>query len=175
MRESSTAAVPPIRVQAEVRVRDQVMRYRRSGGGLPVVVLGSPGEPEPLWPGLHEALSSRFRLIVPELPRCDSDVAAWLSAFLEGLGSTEVRVIASSEFCVPALELALGDLDRIARVVLVPVGEAGESGLDGRVAAIARRAEVPLLVVPSGSPAAEAIPLVVGFCEDGRGKGGEPY
>ena len=152
------------------------MRYRRSGGGLPVVVLGSPGDPERLWPGLHEALASRFRLIVPELPRCDSDVAAWLSAFLEGLGSTEVRVVASSEFCVPALELAAGDVDRIARVVLVVGGNAGGAELDGKAAGVARPAAVPLLVVPSGAPAKDAVALVVGFCEEGGcGNGGAPY
>ena len=175
MRDFSSTYAIPSEIRAEVHARDQVMRYGRFGSGLPVVVLGSPVHTEPLWPGLHEALAIRFRLIVPDLPRCDADIASWLAAFLEGLGSTEVRVVASSEFCISALELALGDLDRIARVVLVPRGESSASGLDGRLATVARRATVPLLVVRRGAPAAEAIPLVVGFCAEDAAGGRPPY
>jgi pimeloyl-ACP methyl ester carboxylesterase len=166
MRDSIITAAPHRVVHAEVRVRDRVMRYNRSGGGVPVVVLGAPGAPDLLWPELHEALAGGFRLIVPELPRCDEDVAAWLAAFLEGLGTPTVRVVASSDFCMSALELALADLDRISRVVLVPRGEPSTSGLAGDVATVAR-STVPLLVVRRGVPAVEAVPLVLSFLAGG--------
>jgi pimeloyl-ACP methyl ester carboxylesterase len=165
MRESTTTAAPRREAHAEVRVRDRVMRYNRSGGGLPVVVLGGA---EPLWPGLHEVLAGHFRLIVPELPRCTEDVAAWLAAFLEGLGTTKVRVVASSDFCMSALELALADLDRIDRIVLVPRGEPSSPGLAGDVATVARQSAVPMLVVRRGVPAEEAVPLVLGFLGGGE-------
>lgn len=176
MNDSSTSTVALDEIRAEVRVRDQVMRYARTGSGLPVVMLGSPADPEPLWPGLHQAIARRFRLIVPDLPRCDTDVAAWLAAFLEGLGSTEVRVVASSEFCMAALELVIADLDRIARVVLVTHGDAGGPGLDSTLASGTQNTSVPLLVVRRGTPASEAVPLVVGFCAEGAGGNGKtPY
>ncbi|HSJ65217.1 MAG TPA: hypothetical protein VK922_15100 [Gemmatimonadaceae bacterium] len=174
MRDSTIPAVPQTVVHAEVRVRDRVMRYNRSGGGVPVVVLGAPGASDPLWPELHEALAGGFRLIVPELPRCDEDVAAWLAAFLEGLGTPTVRIVASSDFCMSALELALADLERIDRVVLVPRGEPSTAGLAGDVATVARRSTVPLLVVRRGVPAVEAVPLVLSFLAGGDAAASAP-
>ncbi len=176
MSDSYATTVALHEIRAEVRVRDQIMRYSRTGSGLPVVMLGSPTDPEPLWAGLHRAIAERFRLIVPDLPRCDTDIAAWLTAFLEGLGSTDVRIVASSEFCMAALDLVLADLDRIARVVLVTHGKAGGPGVDSTLATGTLRTSVPLLVVRQGTPASEAVPLVVGFCAEGAGGNGKtPY
>jgi len=154
---------------AEVRAHDHVMRYRRSGAGRVVLVLhadGDDGAADSLWPELAAALAERFRLIVPEAPADGADVAdvsAWLGDFLEGLGAAGVALVAADRLCIPALELALLDADQIARVVLVPGGPATESGLDGALATTARRTSIPLLVVRRGTPAAEAVPLVMGF------------
>lgn len=78
---------------AEVRAHDRVMRYRRSGVGRAVLVLRSPEDPEPLWPELLEALGAGYRLIVPDPPPGDADVAGWLAGFLEGLGASNVRIL----------------------------------------------------------------------------------
>ena len=150
---------------AEVRAHNHVMRYRRSGAGRVVLVLHPADDDgaDSLWPELAAALAERFRLIVPEAPADGADVSAWLGDFLEGLGVSGVALVAADRLCIPALELALLDADQIARVVLVPGGPATESGLDGALATTARRTSIPLLVVRRGTPAAEAVPLVMGF------------
>ena len=159
----ASAARPP-ETWAEIHAHDHVMRYRRSGLGRAVLVLlHSADGPEPLWPELVDALADRFRLIVPELPAAGADVAVWLTDFLEGLGTAGVVVIAADPFCIPALELALLDADQVARMVLVPGGQAEETGLDGALATTTRGASVPLLVVRRGLPAGEALPLVTCF------------
>ncbi len=165
---SLAAALPPLDSWAEVRAHDHVMRYRRSGAGRAVLVLRSGDGPEPLWPELVDALAARFRLIVPELPSAGADVAAWLTDFLEGLGTPGVAVVAADPFCIPALELALLDTDQVARMVLVPGGQVEETGLDGALATTARGASVPLLVVRRGLPAGEALLLVTCFLADDR-------
>lgn len=156
------AALPP-ETWAEVRARDHVMRYRRSGAGPAVLLLCSADGPEPLWPELLQLLATRSRLIVPEVPAAGADVASWLTDFLEGLGTARVAVVAAAPFCLPALELALLDRDQVARLVLVPGGGAEETGLGGVLTTATRPAPVPLLMVRRGLPAAEAMPLVMRF------------
>ena len=155
---------PPPATWAEVRAHDHVMRYRRSGVGGAVLVLVSPDRPDSLWPELTEALAARFRVIVPELDAAGASAAVWLADFLEGLGVARVAVVAADAYCIPALELALLDADQLARVVLVPGGDAARaSALDGALGASPPQAAVPLLVVRRGLAAAEALPLVTGF------------
>jgi hypothetical protein len=81
---------------AEIRANGTVMRYRRwrPGSGSPVVVFGP-----------------RVGVIVPEL----ADPAA-LGAFIEGLGTTGLTILARSPFYEAALELAAHDPERIAAV-----------------------------------------------------------
>src|SRR5687768_9062075 len=107
---------------AEVRAHDQVMRYRRTGAGRPVLVLRSPDDPDPLWPELLATLGASYRVIVPDPPEGDTDVATWLTSFLEGLGATSVRIVASDRFCMPAVELALLEAVGIVRMALVTDG-----------------------------------------------------
>jgi hypothetical protein len=161
---STAAAARSPDTWAEVRAHDHVMRYRRSGTGRAVLVLCSADGAEELWPELADALAARFRLIVPDLPP-GVDVAGWLGEFLEGLGSAGVAVVAADPFCVPALELALLDADQVARIVLVPGGEVGETGLAGALATTTRAASVSLLVVRRGLSAGDALPLVTRFLE----------
>jgi len=155
---------------AEVRAHDQVMRYRRTGIGRAVLVLRSFDEPEPLWPELLEALSAGFRLIVPEPPATDTDVADWLAGFLEGLGVSNVGILASDDFCIPALELALLEADQIARLVLVPDGAGSEqrAASSGVLETALRKAPVPLLVVRRGQRADEVVPLIKDFLAGDR-------
>ena len=139
------------------------MRYRRSGAGRVVIVLGPlGGEP---WPGLGDALAARFRVIEPDIPP-GADLG-WLSSFLEGLGMRGLSVIATDPWCVPLLQVVSEDADRFARVVLVPDGacDSAESHRD----AVARPA-VPLLVAPRELPAADALIDVALFLDGQAGR-----
>ena len=151
---------------AEVRARDQVMRYRRSGVGRAVLlVLRPPHDSAPLGPGVVEALGEQFRVIAPEAPAAEADAACWLGDFLEGLGMSNVSILAMGCFCIPALELALLESDQIARIVLVPdgAGRALRAAGCGLLQTETRHLPVPLLVVRRGQSADEMLPLVTGF------------
>ena len=153
----------PSETLAEVRAHDQVMRYRRTGAGRPLVVLRAGDDA--LWPELDAELATRFRVVTPELsPRCD-DVAAWVRGFLEGVGLERVTLVAAEPCCLAGLELALLDTGQVERLVLVPGGTAGESGLDGTLAPTLAGVGVPLLVVRRGLAAADALPLVRNFLD----------
>ena len=139
------------------------MRYRRSGAGRAVVVLGPlGGEP---WPGLGDALAARFRVIEPDIP-ASADVE-WLSGFLDGLGMRGLAVIAADPWCMPLLQLVRDDGDRFARIVLVPDG-ACESASAHEDAIVAAGVAVPLLVAPRELPAADALIDVAIFLEQPR-------
>lgn len=81
---------------AEIRANGSVMRYRRwrAGDDGPVVVLGP-----------------RLGMVVPEL----ADPSA-LGAFIEGLGTRGLTILAAGPFYEVALQLAALDPERIVRV-----------------------------------------------------------
>ena len=164
MQSSSTSPAPPTSL-AEVRAHDQVMRYHRAGAGRPLVLLRSAAGPDALWPELEVQLVARFRVFTPELPPDCEDVAAWVKGFLEGVGLDRVVIVAADPCCLSALELALLGAPQIDRLVLVPGGLAGETGLDGTLATAYAGMSVPLLVVRRGLSAAEALPLLQQFLE----------
>jgi hypothetical protein len=136
-----------------VRAHGQVIRYRCSGAGRPVLLLRSEGPTDVFGRGLLATLERSYRLIVPEPPPADADVTAWLAAFLEGLGCSGVRIVAADRFCLPAIELA--EADQVARLVLLRNGGGSETTLVD--------AGVPLLVARSGQPAAELLETVTRF------------
>ena len=150
MQSSSTHSAVSL---AEVRAHDQVMRYHRSGVGRPLVLLRGAAVPDALWPELEEQLVARFRVFTPDLPPDCADVAAWVKDFLEGVGLDRVALLGAQQ---------------IERLVLVPAGLAGETGLDGTLATTDPGVPVPLLVVRRGLSAAEALPLFHQFLEHGR-------
>jgi hypothetical protein len=150
---------------AEVRAADRVTRYVRRGSGAPAVVLQAPHGAHPpaaLWPGLADALAAGCRVILPEAPPPDAGFATWIRSFLDGLGLPPATLVAAEPYCLPSLELALLDPERLAGLVLVPRGGGAETGLTGALATAAPDA-VPLLVVRGDCPEAEALPLVAGF------------
>jgi hypothetical protein len=150
---------------AEVRARDHVVRYRRIGRG-PSVLLAALND-DALWPELSPALAARFRVIVPELSPCALPIdSSLLAAFLEGLGTPNVALVAGGALSMPALELALGNPEQITRVVLIPDGDANGS-VDSLISS-PRCDAVPLLVVPRGVAAGEAVPLIERFLMDGN-------
>jgi hypothetical protein len=81
---------------AEVQAHGRVMRYRRwrPGAGSRVVVVGP-----------------RLGVIVPDLTD-----PALLGAFVEGLGTPGLTILAAGAFYEAALELAARDPERIAGV-----------------------------------------------------------
>lgn len=160
---SNPPAAPVAGTVAEVRARDTVMRYRRSGAGKPVVLLEAVGSPSALWPELTEQLAAHHRIIVPEISHDHASPTDCLAAFLEGLGVVGATVIASDPYCLATIELVLRDSDRIGRVVLVPDGHAMDPGLDGELATRAGATRVPLLIVRRGLSAGEAVPVVREF------------
>ena len=148
----------PADAWAEVHAGHTVMRYRRSGAGRAVIVLGPlGGEP---WPGLGDALAARFRVIEPDIPE-GADLG-WLSGFLEGLGMRGLSVIAADPWVVPLLQVVSDDADRFARIVLVPEGTC--DGAESHRDAIAGSA-VRLLVAPRELPAADALLDVLLFLD----------
>jgi hypothetical protein len=147
---------------AEVRARENVTRYRRSGAGQAVLLLDRTGNAS-LWPELLHVLGANFRVIAPEIPSGYANHATWIPEFLEGLGAASVTVVAASDFVVPALDLALRDVHQVTRLVLVPDGESDEPATAGAVTTSAGPAGVPLLVVRRGLPADEALPLIAKF------------
>ena len=124
----------------ELRAHDRIIRYRCSGAGRSVLVLGAP-DVSPFWAVLLAGLDGRFRVIAPETPPEDTDLAAWLASLLEGLGTSTVRVIAGDRFHAPTLEISRGEPDQVQCVVLV--SEAGPPFVD---------AQVPVLVVAPREP-----------------------
>ena len=148
---------------AQVRVAERVTRYVRRGAGHPVLLLRAQGDDCPLWPALVDALAARCRVILPEAPEADVGFASWIRGFVDGVGCLPVTLIAAGEFSLPALELALLDVDRLARLVLMPCGDAEEAGLTGVLATRPRPRALPVLVVRRECPAAHAVALVERF------------
>ena len=144
----------------EVRTRHQVVRYRRSGAGRAVLLLHSPDARAPLWPEVLEHLAAGGRLIVPNPPESADPVEEWLALLLEGLGLWNAILVATEGFCIPAIERALVEPDRIARIIL-----ACSDGPDAAAVEKARTAlsSVPLLLLKRDQPAGEALSLVAAF------------
>jgi len=109
---------------AEVRVGDHVTRYVRRGTGPCVVLVGADVDANPVWRPLLERLESGHRIVVPQPPPANADVAAWLREFIEGLGLTSVVLIAGNGSSAAALELATADDFLVRKLVVMPnVGE----------------------------------------------------
>ena len=153
----------PVEQRCELRARGQVVHYRRSGAGRPLLLLAPTNDEQPLWPELLDVLRPAFRLIVPDLPPVGTDVEAWLSAVIEGLGLSRVTVVASDGFCLAALERALLEPDRIARVVMICRGRGSEAAVGGALGSVSR--SVPFLVLRHDRTAAEVMPLIEAFLE----------
>jgi hypothetical protein len=149
--------------RAEVRVAGHVTRYVRRGAGRPVVVLSGASDCEALWPELLDAIAAHCRLILPEVPAHEAGFSSWLRGFLDGVGLPVVSLIATGHCCLPAVELALLDADRLERLVLVPDGCAEVTGLMGMLGTGERPSALPLLVLRRAASAEEALQLVEPF------------
>jgi hypothetical protein len=162
MSNTPATAIATSEPWAEVRASDRVMRYRRCGAGPTLLLLGAESGPSPISTELIAALSARFRVIVPDVP-AESTAAAWITEFLEGLGTCEVAILAANHLCMPAIELALRGIEQVRRLVLIPDGEPDDSTSEGAITAAVGAPPIPVLIVRPGLSAAEALPLVTSF------------
>jgi hypothetical protein len=152
---------------AEIRIGGQAIRYRRLGAGYPVLVLADAAE---ICPAVADALTQAgtLRLIMPEPPLENVHLAGWLGDFLEGIGATNVGLLATQSFCMAAIELAMFASEQITRAVLV-ADEPGDFGRwcegwqHGSLTSASRSGTVPILLVHKGQPMAEIGPLVRDF------------
>ena len=142
---------------AEVRVGEHVTRYVRRGSGPSVVLLGADTEANALWEPLLESIGATRRVIIPQLPPNGADQSTWLREFIEGLGLSAVVLIAGSELCHAALDLAAADDLTVRKLVLLP----GDAQRLGNAGARALRA---LWVEPAWSQA-EALQRVLKFLD----------
>ncbi len=119
---------------AEVRVGEHVTRYVRRGSGPGAVLLGAESGTSPVWASLIEWLDVSFRVTVPQAPSNGIDRSEWLRGFIEGLGLSSFVLVAGSEFCAAALDLAAVDDFTVSKLVLLPdesssVGRSGTRAL----------------------------------------------
>ena len=160
-------ATRPFDGRPQVRAADHVTRYTRTGAGEPVLVLDTPAVVGALWPDLYGRLAEHHRVILPEVPgAAEAHFYRWLRGFVEGVGLSVMTVIAAGELCVPALEFALLDPDRINRLVLVPSGRGDETALGGTLTPTLSSARVAVLVVRRDAPSGEAIGAIERFIRD---------
>src|SRR4051812_29110912 len=126
MSNTSATAIATFEPWAEVRCSDRVMRYRRSGTGPTLLLLGAEAGPSPISTELVAALGARFRVIVPDIPAGVS-VTAWIAEFLEGLGTCQVAILGANHLCMATLELAFRGIEQVRQVVLIPDGAPDDS------------------------------------------------
>ena len=142
--------------RAVVRVGDTVVEYSRSGAGRPVVLLGLPSGS-----GLRIGLAERFKLVVPETtpPR---DFSTWLGSFLDGLGLTQVDLVADG-FALSVVEFALQEPDRVNRIVLLSFRPGEQDAVDAALAKRDGQPAHPICIVSPGRPQAAMVEEVVQF------------
>jgi pimeloyl-ACP methyl ester carboxylesterase len=150
----------------QVRAADHVTRYTRTGAGKPVLVLDEPTIVGTLWPELLSRLAEHHRVILPEVPDAELHFYRWLRGFAEGMGLPVMTMIAVGNLCVPALEFALLEPDRVDRLVLVSSGSADETALAGTLTPALSSAHVAMLVVRRDTAPANAIAAIEGFMRD---------
>lgn len=164
--ESAPGPLPPA-VHAQVCVGDVITRYARrgAGSGVPVVVLREGGGG--VWEGIDAALAAGRRVIVPEAPPPNASFMRWIRGFLDGIGLPPVALLAQGDFCLPAVELALTDPERLTHLLLVPDGPSPEPGVIGRVGADASTPPVPVLLLRRDLSPSEALARMVDFTRVG--------
>ena len=145
--------------RAVVRVGDTVVEYSRAGSGRPVVLLGLPSRST-----LRIGLSERFKLVVPETTPAP-DLTAWLGSFLDGLGLTQVGVVADG-FALPVVEFALQEPERVNRIVLLSFQPGERDAVDAALAKRDGQPAHPLCIVPHGAPSAAVVEEVLQFLQD---------
>jgi hypothetical protein len=146
----------------EVHAHERIMRYRHSGAGPAVLLLGADvqGHSGDLWPELPALLQSHFRVVIPQLPSDIDEVARSLECLLDGVGATGIGLIAGGPYCQPAMDLATGGGEFVKRLVLVGLDNTAELKVPG---AAANSAAVPILVLSRRLSVAKAMARALPF------------
>lgn len=167
MSKHPVAGPPP--PWAEVRAHDHVVRYRRSGSGPLVLLLGLDEGRAP-WAEFEAALGRGHRLVVPRvLGDAHEEYEARLGAFLEGLGADAVTAIVVHQGLVaPTIALALRGAGVIRRVVVIADGLAERMPVAAAIGVGTGVPILPLLLVDRQGPADEALPAILRFVTDAR-------
>lgn len=163
---AAEVAARPFDGRPQVRAADHVTRYTRTGAGKPVLVLDEPTIVGTLWPELLGRLAEHHRVILPEVPDAELHFYKWLRGFVEGMGLQVMTMIAVGDLCLPALEFALLEPDRVGRLVLVPSGAGDETALAGTLTPTLSSSRVAVLVIRRDTPSANAIAAIEGFIRD---------
>lgn len=141
---SQTVPPAPAVVEALVQVGTTETRYYRAGRGTPVLVLsrGPAGSaPTPLF----AELSRHHCAIAPELPAPpgggaegapSADAVEWLRDVIDGLGLERPGLVVDEGLALDALELALGDPERVGDLVVLRCGSPGEERQPARIEAM---------------------------------------
>ena len=120
---------------------------RDDGAGPPVVLLHGLGADHTMWNGVIPLLSSRFRVLAPDLrghgrsPAPETarygfeDLAADLLAFLDAKGIASAHLVGLSSGAMLALKLGLDHPERVRSVTLL----GGAVYTDGHTRAVAER------------------------------------
>lgn len=150
--------------RAVVRVGTTVTEYSRSGSGKPVVVLGLTEAlrrcPRSV---LQEALSSRFKVILPESSPTPGEFVGWLRAFLDGLGLGRVSLVADDSLGVAAIGFTLIESDRVDHLVLISGCGPDSVALGAALADVSQQSACPLLMVSLDQPSENITGQVVEF------------
>ena len=141
---------------AEVRVGEHVTRYVRRGSGPAVVLVGADAKANPVWEPLVERLEVGHRIVVPQPPPANTDITAWLRGFIEGLGLSDVVLIAGNGTSDAALELANTDDFLVRKLVLMP--NAGDT--------VGTASSERTLLVQPGGAAVDLLRQIEEFIED---------
>jgi len=146
----------------EVHAHQQVVRYRHSGAGPGVVLLGAGTQPQAdLWPELPGLLQSSFRIVLPQLPTSLSHVAGTLECLLDGVGASRIGLVAGGAFAYPALQLIVSGGESVGFLILV--GDVGTETTQPADSAVILSLPVPVLVLNRALSPARAVALAVPF------------
>jgi pimeloyl-ACP methyl ester carboxylesterase len=151
-----------------VRTADHVTRYARIGSGRPVLILDELPFATTFWPGLVDRLAEERRVILPEVPSTEPRFAAWLRGFIDGMGLPPMTVVATGDLCLPSIEFALLEPERLVNLVLVPAGAAEETGLSGVLTSTLSPAGVKMLVIRRDFTSENAISMIDQFLDGER-------
>ena len=91
-----------------------------AAAGRPSSCVGADAKANPVWEPLVERLELGHRIVVPQPPPVSADITAWLRGFIEGLGLSDVVLIAGNGTSSAALELASTDDFLVRKLVLMP-------------------------------------------------------
>jgi hypothetical protein len=153
---------------AEVHAREHVVRYRRSGAG-PVIVLLGGADGAARWPTLEDTLSRIGRVLTPEIAPNEPagrHLDAWLAAFLEGIGASGIAIVVADDSCAaPVLAMALLEPELIRSVVWIAEGVTAGTPLVTSLAGAQRAVPLPMLLLASKLSYGDAEPALIRFLQ----------